>query len=201
MRNLLALVGLAALLYLGYANRDRIPGPWNRTQLSEGEVSPQAAEVAEAKLARMRSSGDTIHLSSTEFSSFLRYRFQDQLANQLEAPSVHFSGDTLSLQGRLPTDRLPETRDLKAVRDFLPDTAEVKLRGELRTLSPGRAALRIESVTFARVPVPHDVYPDALKRLGRRDEPGLAANEYPFRLPPGVASARVEGSELVLSPR
>jgi hypothetical protein len=201
MRNLLALIGLIAVLYLGWKNRDRIPGPWNHPQAVEsGEVSAQAAERAEQKLARMRSSGDTIHLSGSEFTSYLRYRFHDQLANQLDSPSVAFAGDTLSLQGRFPTNRLPATRDLRAVRDFLPDTAEVRLRGALRSLGGGRAALRIESVSFAKVPVPHDVFPDALKRLGRRDEPGLGPNEYPFRLPPGVASARVEGGELVLAP-
>jgi hypothetical protein len=201
MRNLLALIGLGALLYLGWNYRERLPGPWHRSGVESTEISPAAAQAAEDKLARMRSSGDTIHLTSAEFSSYLRYRFHDQLANQLEAPSVHFSGDTLSLQGRFPTDRLPDTRDFKAVRDFLPDTAEVKLRGALRTVAPGRAALRIENVSFAKVPVPRNVYPDALKRLGRRDEPGLAANEYPFALPPGVSTARVQGGELILAPR
>ncbi|HEX8243528.1 MAG TPA: hypothetical protein VF541_08535 [Longimicrobium sp.] len=199
MRNLLALVGLIALLFVGWKFRDRIPGPWHREPVVT-DVSQAAAESAEAKLARMRRSGDTIHLSGVEFTSYLRYRFQDQLANQLDAPSVQFSGDTLTLNGRLPTDRLPDTRELRAVRDFLPDTADVRLRGQLRSLGPGRAALRIENVSFAKVPVPHDVYPDALKRMGRRDEPGLGADEYPFRLPPGVASARVEGGELVLAP-
>jgi hypothetical protein len=200
MRNLLALVGLIAILFAGWKFRDRIPGPWQHRQAEVTEVSQAAAESAEAKLARMRSSRDTVHLSSVEFTSYLRYRFHDQLANQLDAPSVQFTGDTLTLKGRFPTDRLPDTRDLRAVRDFLPDTADVRLRGQLRTLGPGRAALRIENVSFARVPVPHDVYPDALKRLGRRDEPGLGADEYPFRLPPGVGSARVEGGELVLAP-
>ena len=203
MRNLLALIGLAALLYLGYQTRDRIPGPWNHASsaAARDEVSPQALASAERKLKRMQQSGDTIHLTSGEFSSYLRYRFQDQVASQLDAPSVHFSGDTLTLNGRFPADRLPDTQELRAVRSFIPDTAEVKLQGGLRMLSPGRAALRLESASFAKVPVPRSVYADALKKMGRRDEPGLGADEYPFRLPPGVASARVEGGELVLSPR
>ncbi len=201
MRNLLALIGLIAILVVGYTYRDRIPGPWRHHEDTEmTEASPAAAEAAEAKLARMRESGDTVHLSSVEFTSYLRYRFREQLANQLDAPTVQFAGDTLTLKGRFPTDRLPDTRELRAVRDFLPDTADVRLRGQLRTLGPGRAALRIDNVSFAKVPVPRDVYPDALKRLGRADEPGLGTDEYPFRLPPGVASARVEGGELVLAP-
>jgi hypothetical protein len=200
LRNLLALVGLAALLVAGWMYRDKIPWRWKQGSAAPTEVSEAAAESAEKKLERMRSSGDTIHLTGTEFTSYLRYRFHDQLASQLDAPTVAFSGDTLMLQGRLPTDRLPDTRELRGVREFLPDTAEVRLRGNLRTLGPGRAALRIGSVSVARVPVPHDVFPDALKRLGRADEPGLGADEYPFRLPPGVSSARVEAGELVLAP-
>ncbi|MFL5383296.1 MAG: hypothetical protein ACJ8GN_12325 [Longimicrobiaceae bacterium] len=200
LRNLLALIGVAALGYGVWAYRDQIPWAWKKKEAAATEVSPAAAESAEKKLERMRASGDTVHLTGTEFTSYLRYRFHDQLASQLDAPTVAFSGDTLMLQGRLPTERLPDTRELRAVRDFLPDTAEVRMRGNLRTLAPGRAAVRIGSVSFAKVPVPPSVYPDALKRMGRADEPGLGADEYPFRLPPGVSSARVEGGELVLAP-
>jgi hypothetical protein len=199
IRNLLALIGLIAILAVGWKFRDRIPGPWHR-EPEITNVSQAAAESAEKKLDRMRQSGDTIHLSSVEFTSYLRYRFHDQLANQLDAPSVQFSGDTLTLNGRVPTDRLPDVRELRVARQFLPDTSDVKLRGQLRTVGPGRAAIRIESVSFAKVPVPHDVYTSALNRLGRSDEPGLAPDEYPFRLPPGVGSAQVEGGELVLAP-
>lgn len=202
MRNLLALIGVAALLFAGWTYHDRIPGPWNHAEEpAVTNVSPAAADQAEAKLQRMRSRGDTVHLSSVEFTSYVRYRYREQIAGELEQPTVAFTGDTVTLGGRFPTDRLPDMREVRAMRDFLPDTADVKLRGGLRTLSPGKAALRIDVASFATVPVPRDVYPDALKRIGRRDEPGLAPNEYAFPLPPGVGSARVENGELVLSPR
>jgi hypothetical protein len=199
MRNLLALIGLVALLYVGWTYRDHIPWRFGHHDAPMA-VSEAAAQSAEKKLARMRESGDTIHLTGAEFTSYLRFRFKDQITNQLDAPTIDFRGDTLALQGRFPTDRLPDTRELRAVKEFLPDTAQVKLRGQLRTLSNGRAALKLDNVSFANVPVPHSVYPDALKRLGRSDEPGLGTDEYPFRLPPGVASARVEAGELVLAP-
>ena len=199
MRNLLALIGLGTLLFLGYKFRDRIPGPWNHGTETM-QVSEAAAQSAEEKLARMRSSRDTVHLTDVEFTSYLRYRFKDQFTDQLDAPTVQFTGDTLTLDGRLPTDRLPDTRDVRAIRDFLPDTADVRVRGQLRALGAGRAAIRIDNVSVAKVPVPRDVYINALKRVGATTEPGLGRDEYPFRLPPGVGSARVEGSELILSP-
>jgi len=199
MRNLLALIGLGTLLFLGYRFRDRIPGPWNHPAETM-QVSEQAAQSAEEKLARMRSKRDTVHLTSVEFTSYLRYRFRDQFTDQLDAPTVQFSGDTLTLNGRFPTDRLPDTRDVRALRDFLPDTADVKVRGQLRTLGTGRGAIRIDNVSVAKVPVPRDVYIGAIRRAGVANDPALAAGEYPFPLPPGVGSARVENGELVLGP-
>jgi hypothetical protein len=199
MRNLLALIGLGTLLFLGYKFRDRIPGPWNHAAATM-QVSEQAARSADEKLARMRSRGDTVHLTDVEFTSYLRYRFKDQFTDQLDAPTVQFSGDTLTLNGRFPTDRLPDTRDVRALRDFLPDTADVKVRGQLRTLGTGRGAIRIDNVSVAKVPVPRDVYIGAIKRAGVANDPSLAAGEYPFRLPPGVGSARVENGQLVLGP-
>src|ERR1700741_1640999 len=179
MRNLLALIGVIAIGFGVWTYRDKIPWRWQQKEAAVTEVSPAAAESAERKLERMRTSGDTVHLPGPEFTSYLRYKFRDQLASQLDAPRVAFTGDTLTLPVRVATDQLPDTRELRAVREFLPDTSEVKLRGNLRTLSPGRAALRIDHVSFAKVPVPSTIYPDALKRLGRADEPGLAAAEYP----------------------
>jgi len=52
MRNLLALIGLIAILVVGYKYRDRIPGPWqHRGDAEMTEVSPAAAEAAEATAA------------------------------------------------------------------------------------------------------------------------------------------------------
>lgn len=199
MRNLLALIGLGTLLFLGYKFRDRIPGPWQH-KAEAMQVSEAAAQSAEQKLARMRSSRDTVHLSDVEFTSYLRYRFKDQFTGQLDAPTVQFAGDTLTLNGRLPMDRLPDTRELRAVREYMPDTADVRVRGQLRSLAPGRGAIRIDNVSVAKVPVPRDVYISALHRAGAGAEPGLGRDEYPFALPPGVGSAKVEGGELVLAP-
>ena len=199
MRFLLALIGLAALLAGGwYFFGDRIPRPWQRKE--PVAVSPEAARSAEEKLERLREGGETVRLSDVEFTSYVRYRYQDAFNGQVYDPAVDFEGERVTVTGRFPTDRLPDTRQTRALREFLPDTADVKVSGGLRTLGSGRAALRVDAASFARVPVPADVYPDVLKSAGRRDEPGLAPNEYAIPLPPGVGSARVERGELVLSP-
>lgn len=200
MRRIAAvLVLVVAVLAGAWLLRGWIPGPWQRAPEAL-TVSPAAAAQAEAKLDRLRQRGDSVHLSSVEFTSFLRYRWRDPLSRRITAPEVRFRGDTIAVTGRVPTASLPDTRDVRSVRDFLPDTADVEVSGRLRPLPGGRAALRIDALSFARVPVPDDLYPSALDRLGRRSEPGLAPNEYAVRLPPGVGAAAVERGELVLWP-
>jgi hypothetical protein len=199
MRILLVLIAVAALAAGAWLFRDLIPG-LGRSEPEVTAVSPEAAEQAEKKLERLRSSGDTVHLNEVEFTSYIRYRAPSQFTEQLESAQVDFEGEKVTLSGRLPTDRLPDTRQVRALRGIMPDTADVRVSGGIRTLQPGRAALRVDAVSFAKITVPSEVYLEALKNAGRRDEPGLGPNEYVIPLPPGVGSARVEAGQLVLSP-
>jgi hypothetical protein len=198
MRKLLLFFFVVVLLGTAWVFRGALLG-WKQVP-EYTAVSPEAAASAEAKLERLRAAGDTVRLSDVEFTSYMRYRFRTQLTGQLDSASIDFAGDTVTLTGRLPTDRLPSTREVEAMRYLMPDTADVRVEGSLRTLEPGRAALKVRRASFARVSIPPNVYPDALNRVGRRDEPGLGPDEYAFRLPPGVGAAQVEGGELVLAP-
>src|ERR1700741_4402707 len=140
MRFLLGLIGLALLAVGAGPFRARIPGPWQ--QKEPVEVSQAAAASADEKLARLRDGGETVRLSDVEFTSYLRYRFDQQLAGQLEAPTIDFEGEQVTLSGRFPTDRLPDSREVRAVKEFLPDTAEVSVAGGGGTPSPRRRGPR-----------------------------------------------------------
>jgi hypothetical protein len=163
-------------------------------------VSPEAAAQAEEKLARLANDGETVRLNDVEFTSLMRYRLRDRIPGDLESPAVSFRGDTVRLMARVPSDRLPNVPELGAARAFLPDTADVDVVGWLAPLRGGRAAFDVQRITFAGIPVPDRFYPQALERMGRRDEPGLPPTAYPFTLPDGVGAARIEGGELVLTP-
>jgi len=52
MRNLLALIGLGAILFAGWTYRDKIPWRWKQKEAAQTEVSAAAAESAERKLER-----------------------------------------------------------------------------------------------------------------------------------------------------
>jgi hypothetical protein len=196
------LVVVVALGWAGWHFRERIPWPWKPKHEDPVSVSEAAAKSAEEKIDRLRSGRDTVHLSEIELTSLLRYRVAGQLADgALRQPEVHLAGDTVRLSGRISVNQLPDVPELRRVRGFLPDTADVEVRGHVRTVAPGRVALQVTKASFARFPIPHEWEGQLLKRLGRKDEPGMAPDEFPIHLPPGVSAARVEGGQLVLAPR
>ena len=195
---MVALLGLLVVAGAGlWLFREVIPGPWN-APVVHTEVSQEAAAAAEEKLVRLREDGDTVRLSGVEFTSYVRYRMADRFALDVEVPVISFEGETVRVDGRLPKDRIPAA-DLGAAARFLPDTADVAVSGKLRTVAAGRAALRVESASFARIPVPREHYLTLLDRVAP-DEPGVGDDELAFQLPPGVGSARVEEGALVLLP-
>jgi hypothetical protein len=198
---LFLLVFLALLAGGLWFFRGLIPGPWNRPPVPM-EVSEQAAVSAEEKLKRLRQEGDTVHLSGIEFTSYVRYRMAGRFATgDLELPTVNFEGDQVKVAGRFPKDRIPadQLRQLGRGAEFVPDTADVVVNGTLRTLAPGRGALKVGSASFARLPLSRDRLTSLLGRVRGFSEPGLGEDEVAFQLPPGVGSARVENGSLVLA--
>jgi hypothetical protein len=163
-------------------------------------VSPEAAAQAEEKLNRLRSAGDTARLNEVELTSLLRYRAEASYPDLLNEPSVGMTGDTMRVAARVPSERLPPLPELERIRLFLPDTARIELQGRLLPADGRRAAIEVDRVSFAGIPIPPRFYPDVLGRLGRRDEDGLPQNAIAFPLPEGVGSARVEDGFLILTP-
>lgn len=196
----LAVVLMAAVGGLWFF-RGFIPGPWQRDPVIT-EVSEAGALAADAKLERLRNEGDTVRLSGIEFTSYIRYRMAPRFAADVETPTVAFEGEQVRVAGRLPKDKIPQAqlRQLGRAADFIPDTATVEVGGGLRMLAPGRAALKVGSVAFERLPIPRERYLSVMDRIGGMDEPGLERDEVAFQLPPGVGSAHVENGELVLVP-
>ena len=165
------------------------------------EVSPEAAAVAEEKIARLRADGDTARLSSIEASSLLRYRGPAWLTGRVHEAGVEFDADTVRVSGTIATSELPSHPELDRVRVLLPDSSRVEISGVLAPLPSGRMGVDIERVTFAGIPIPARYYPDVLARFGREPEPGLDESAIAVPLPQGVGGARVENGSLVLTPR
>lgn len=194
------LVVVGAVGALGWWYRGDLWRLWQGEPAAPTEVSQEAADLAEGKLARLRSEGEEVSLSSVELSSLLRFRAPVWASNTVGDPAVALSGDTVVVSGVVPTDRLPSHPELDRVRGLLPDSSRFEIVGHVRPLDDGRAALEVAEVEFAGLPIPARYYPDVLRRIGRRDEPGLSPTALAVRLPEGVGSARVAGGLLILTP-
>src|SRR5215213_2525111 len=105
------LVLLLALLGAGWWFRDDILQLVGRER-EPAEVSPEAAAIAQEKLDRLRSEGDTARLSSVEVSSLLRYGGPGWLTQRVHEPSVEFASDTLRVGGTIATSELPSHPEL-----------------------------------------------------------------------------------------
>ena len=190
---LLLLIGGAAWWF-----RDSLPLPWGGGVATE--VSPEAADDAEEKLAGLRAGQSEIRLSSTELSSLLIYRRPGWAPEAVRSPLVEMRGDTLRFAATIPTSGIPSHPDVDRIRDLLPDSARLEVEGRLRTLGGGRAALDVREVELAGIPIPERYYPPMLERFGRSGASGLLPTELDLPLPPGVSEVRVEDGFLVLIP-
>lgn len=197
MKTIAGVAVLALLLLGGWMMRDRLLGADEPVAV---EVSPDAAESADAKLQRLADDGEEARLTGVEFTSLVRYRYGG-LVEALQEPAVSFAGDTVVLSGRLAAEHLPQVAELDRIRMLLPDTTPITIEGSIQPLDEGRAAFHVRSVEVARIPVPARFYPPVLERIGRRDEAGLPASAVALRLPPGASAARVEAGHLVLTPQ
>jgi hypothetical protein len=196
---IVALAVVVLLLAVGFVFRERILGMWGG-RAEPVAASPEVAAAAQAKLDGLTQGGDSVTLSGVEITSLLRYRAPAAALEMIREPAVEIAGDTLLLTGMVPTDRLPPDPNLEKIRMLLPDTAKLAVKGTLTGRGPGEAALELQGVEFAGVPIPARYFPSILEKLGRHDEPGLDPSAVGVHLPPRVADARLSGGYLVLTP-
>jgi hypothetical protein len=203
MKRLVLLVILIVVVGGVYFFRGSLREAWrNFRGIEEAVASEQLAEVAAAKLDALRNGSENYAaLSAAELQSLLLYRYQGVVPAFIDSPQIELDGDQLRLRGRVPVDKLPDVRGLSEAASFLPDTADLLVEGRILPLSGGRAAFAVDGVTAARLPLPSALVPQALTRLGRKDEAGLPADAIALPLPPGVASVYIRRDSLVLITR
>jgi hypothetical protein len=197
-----ALFLILVLVVVVFLNRDRITGAWNdlRGGKEETEVAPtqELADGAADKLTNLRDGEVTsVALSEIEVQSLLQFKFRQLLPAFVDSPRVELKDGKVTVSGRVPVDRLPQINELGEAAGFLPDTTEVGVTGQILPLSDGRVALAVDQVRAARIPLPRRLVPGALRKLGRKDEPGLPEDALAVRLPSGVDAAYVRGDSLV----
>ena len=202
-RRLAGLVIVLLLLAVGlWWFRDDVSDAWRRVRGGETVAeapSPEVAERAEEKLADLGAGrSERVALSGVELQSLVLYSYGDLFPAFVREPRVDVEEGRLRLDARVPTDALGSLPGAAQAQALLPDTADVTIVADLLPLGDGRAALAVDEITAARIPVPSAMVPRLLERMGRVSEPGLPEDALAVRLPPGVGSAYMRGDSLIL---
>jgi len=203
---LFLLAVLVALGSVAYLNRDRIFGMIGSIRrasaVEETGASEELAQRAGMKLDDLESGREPlVALSGNELQSLLTYRFPQLLPPFVDSPTIELKDDRILVTARVPIENMPNLSELGDAAGFLPDTTEVGMTGSILPLDSGRVALAVDDVSASRIPLPDRLIPGALRRLGRKDEPGLPRDALAVPLPPGATAAYVRGDSLYLLAR
>jgi hypothetical protein len=202
LKSIVGLFLVLALAVLLFLNRDRVTNAWRDLRGAQEETklgaSQELADVAAGKLEDFKSGeARSVALSQNEVQSLLQFKYRQLLPGFVDSPRVEIENGKITVRARVPVERLPQLNELGEAASFLPDTTEVGVTGQLLPLRDGRVALAVDQVRAASIPLPNRLVPGALRKLGRKDEPGLPDDALAVRLPPGVDAAYVRGDSLV----
>jgi hypothetical protein len=196
----LVVAGALAYFYFG----DELRGAWNE-RFGEEPRELAGPELAAATMARIEglseTPGDRIALSGEQLQSLIDHRYEAMIPAFLASPSVGVDGGRVRVSGKVSTAFIEEYVDLGDAAGFLPDTADVTLRGHLIPADPGRVGLAVDRVTAARIPLPEALVARLLRSAGAGSDPDLGENVIPVTLPEPLESAYIHGDSIVLTSR
>ena len=205
------LVGLAlivAVAYAGWRWGDAVfPALQSRFGTEDGPtIGAEAPEYSEAlgatALQRIEAfqvgREAELALSGAEITSLLRYSRRDVLPNGVHTPTVRFEAGRAYTSGQVALADFPKLPDLGPVAGMLPDTVSLELRGSVMGFGDREAALMVQGIEVAGIPLPGRLIPEVLTALGRSDREGLPEEAVAVLLPTGIAAAHVEGDMLIL---
>ena len=203
LRRVVSLVVVGVVLALLWINRARVVDVW-QDLAGGGEpapVSPELAAQAERKLATLDDgpSPGRVALGTQEVQSLVQYRMTDALPAYLLEPRVELGEGRIRVHARVPRESMPDIPGAGEVAGLLPDTTDVAAQAQVLPLSGGRVAIAVHEISAAKIPLPGRMIPSLLRRIGRRDEPGLPADAIAVRLPTGACTAYVHQDSLVLT--
>lgn len=167
--------------------------------------SAATRELAQAALDRIeafragRVDGSRIELDAAEVTSILRYALPGIVPPGVADPAAEFVSGRLRLSAAVSTSAFPDFPAVAEVIGFLPVTAPVMLEAALLPFGPGAAAVHVERVEVARVPLPDRFISPILLALGRTPREGLPQQALRVPLPNGIRRVFVEADRLVLS--
>lgn len=174
----------------------------NRDGVPESAATRELAQAALDRIEAFRAGrvdGSRIELDAAEVTSILRYALPGIVPPGVADPAAEFVSGRLRLSAAVSTSAFPDFPAVAEVIGFLPVTAPVMLEAALLPFGPGAAAVHVERVEVARVPLPDRFISPILLALGRTPREGLPQQALRVPLPNGIRRVFVEADRLVLS--
>ncbi|MEN8376087.1 MAG: hypothetical protein ABFS34_11615 [Gemmatimonadota bacterium] len=196
----LIVAGAVAYLYFG----GDVRGMWEQRF---GGAAPEldGPALAAQTMARIEAlsaeAEGRLALSDLELQSLIDHEYADVFPGFVASPTVDVADGRVRLGGRVATEFVREYVDLGDAAAFLPDTADVSVRGHLIPAGDGRVGLAVDQITAARIPLPDALVGRLLRSVGAGVDPELGGDVIPVALPEPLQSAYVHGDSLVLTGR
>jgi len=141
---------------------------------------------------------EEITLSADELNGWITGGLAGYFPDYISGVQSAVEDERLVLIGDVVVREVPGIERLGPVLAFIGDTADVKLRGRLDGLGPGRGVYFVDDVWIGMLPLPESARDELLMQLKRGAVDGLPVNAVPFLLPQFVADVGVRGNEVFL---
>jgi hypothetical protein len=204
-------VDLAILILVAYAGWKwgGLVFPGLEARLGVGEVPAievegvePSEELGAAALGRiedfLEGGDDELALTGLELTSILRYGRPDLVPAGLQEPSVRLDEGRAYATADVSLSQFPALEELGPVTGILPDPVSLELQGSVMGFGDRSAALVVQGIQVAGVPLPRRLIPEVVRALRTNERPGLPDEALVVVLPAGIASAHVVGDRLVL---
>jgi hypothetical protein len=201
---LAGLLLLAAVLYVGWRQRDRIMPIWHRlTDRPAPTVVGVAGRPGEASLRGARSKidslngwrADSVVLTASEMASLVGAGLDGGLRGELDSLAVTLGKDRITVTGNIRTATLPKDL-LGPFAGALGAREPLEASGSLGVTGPGRAEWRVDAFQVRGFDFPRDMVPRIVRMVAGSGSDGALG----IRIPQGIGGVRVHPDGVTLYP-
>lgn len=201
---LLSLLLLAAVVYFGWTERERIAGYWHRltdrpsagavgATGRPGEESLQSATNKIDSLNGWRA--DSVVLTAAEMASLIGAGLDRRVRGELDSLEVTLGAERISVAGRIRTEGLPR-EVLGPLAGAFEEREPIRAAGPVRILAPGRATWQVDAFQVRDFEFPREVVPRIVGLVAGDQRDSVLTIE----VPEGIGGVRVHPDGVTLYP-
>ena len=201
---LAGLLVLAAALYFGWRERDRIAPLWRR--LTERPAAEAAGTTGRPGDASLRSAegkidslngwrADSVVLTAAELASLLGAGLERRLRGELDSLSVTLGEGRITVAGRIRTAGLPR-EVLGPLAGAFDEREPVRAAGALTVAGAGRALWQVDAFQVRDFDFPREMVPRIVELVAGDG----AGGALPIAIPAGIGGVRVHPGSVTLYP-